>query len=87
MASTFLTAIGPYLRIKRRQAQLCSELRRLKDRSRKAPLAYAEVLAAAMVALRAEILRLNQVKGRALRTSRENVGESHDVDGLPLLGT
>src|SRR2546428_8104810 len=47
----------------------------------------AEVLAAAMRALRAAILRLNQVEGRALRTSRENVGESHDADGSSLLGT
>ena len=31
MAATFLTAIGPSLRIKRSQAELCSELRRLKD--------------------------------------------------------
>ncbi len=74
MASTFLAAIAPYLRIKRRQAQLCVELRRLKDESRKARFAYGrghrgggrrpDSLAVAMGNLRSEILRLNQVQGR-----------------------
>jgi len=78
MASTFLEAILPYLLIKRRQAELCIELRRLKDESRKARFAYGrghrgggprpDALSAAMSELRAEIMRLNQVEGRATRS-------------------
>ena len=77
MASTFLEAILPYLLIKRRQAELCIELRRLKDESRKARFAHGrghrgggprpDALTAAMSEVRAEILRLNQVEGRATR--------------------
>ena len=80
MASTFLAAIAPYLLIKRRQAELCIELRRLKDESRQARFAYGrghrgggprpDSLTAAMTDLRAEIMRLNQVRGRAARISR-----------------
>jgi hypothetical protein len=78
MASTFLEAILPFLLIKRRQAELCIELRRLKDESRKARFAYGrghrgggprpDTLTAAMSELRAEIMRLNQVEGRATRS-------------------
>ena len=81
MAATFLAAIAPYLQIKRRQAELCVELRRLKDESRKARFAYGrghrgsgrrpDHLTVAMGDLRAEILRLNKVKGRAARIARE----------------
>jgi hypothetical protein len=84
MAATFLAAISPYLRIKRRQAELCVELRRLKDESRKARFAYGrghrgggprpDDLTMAMADLRAEILRLNQVQGRAARSSLESAG-------------
>jgi hypothetical protein len=78
MASTFLEAILPYLLIKRRQAELCIELRRLKDECRKARFAYGrghrgagprpDALTAAMSELRAEIMNLNQVEGRASRS-------------------
>ena len=75
MAATFLGAIAPYLLIKRRHAELCIELRRLKDESRKARFAVGrghvgggrrpDALSAAMADLRAEILLLNRVEGRA----------------------
>ncbi len=80
MAATFLGAIAPYLRIKRRQAELCIELRRVKDQSRKARFAYGrghrgggrrpEELAKAMAMLREEILLLNTVEGRAARSGK-----------------
>jgi hypothetical protein len=86
MAATFLAAIGPYLRIKHRQAVLCVELRRLKDESRKARFAYGrghrgggarpDDLTVAMADLRAEILRLNQVEGRADRISLERAARN-----------
>jgi len=73
MAATFLGAIAPYLRIKRRQAELCVELRRLKDESRRARFAYGrghrgsgrrpDDLTLAMSSLRSEMLRLNRVVG------------------------
>lgn len=88
MAATFLAAIAPYLRIKRRQAQLCVDLRRLKDESRKARFAYGrghrgggprpDALAAAMAELRAEIMRLNRVKGRAARIEMESGAQAFD---------
>lgn len=81
MAATFLGAIAPYLRIKRRQADLCVELRRLKEESRVARFAYGrghrgsgrrpDDLTLAMSALRSEILRLNKVEGRSARIARE----------------
>jgi hypothetical protein len=86
MAATFLAAIGPYLRIKRRHAELCVELRTLKDASRKARFAYGrghrgggrrpDDLTMAMSDLRAEILRLNQVEGRADRIALERAAQS-----------
>lgn len=88
MAATFLAAIAPYLRIKRRQAELCVDLRRLKDESRKARFAYGrghrgggrrpEALADAMAELRAEVMRLNRVEGRAARIERENGAQALD---------
>lgn len=93
MAATFLAAILPYLLIKKRQAELCIELRRLKDESRKARFAYGrgyrgggprpDYLTAAMSDLRAEIMRLNQVEGRAGRIARENVGKSDQATAGP----
>lgn len=63
-ASVFLAATLPYLRIKRRQAELCLELRRLTgERSSAVPLA------SATAELHDEIRRLNRVEGRAARQS------------------
>lgn len=99
MASTFLVAIAPYLRIKRRHAELCVELRRLKDQSRGARFAYGrghrgagcrpEALSAAMGELRAEILRLNRVEGRAARYAAPVVTEGvrTDPDGAASAAT
>jgi hypothetical protein len=94
MASTFLAAIAPYLRIKRRQAELCVELRRLKDESRKVRFAYGrghrgggprpDDLTVAMGDLRNEIMRLNQIEGRAARISREELGNSDQAAAGPL---
>jgi len=75
MAATFLAAIAPYLRIKLRQAELCVELRRLKSQTGTTVIpsrgnvsgSLADDLFLAMVELRAEILRLNRVEGRAAR--------------------
>jgi len=75
MASTFLAAIAPYLRIKRRQAELCVELRRLKNQAGRRVVAPRVEVGAflpdspilAIGRLRAEILRLNRVEGRAVR--------------------
>ncbi len=85
-ASQLLSAVLPYLRIKRRQAELCLELRRLKDASRQARFAYGrghrgggkrpEHLTAAMEAVRTEVMRLNRVEGRAAsHTRREHLQE------------
>jgi hypothetical protein len=81
MAATLLAAVVPYLRIKRRQAEICIELRRLKDESRRARFAFGrghrgggrrpDDLAAAMAALREEILLLNKIDGRAARYAKK----------------
>lgn len=76
-ASALLTAALPHLRIKRAQAELCLELRRLKEESRRARFAYGrghrgggrrpEALSAAMDAIHAEMLRLNRIDDRSAR--------------------
>lgn len=76
-AGRVLAAVLPYLRIKRQQAELCLEMRRLKEESRKARFAYGrghrgggkrpEQITEAMEQIRAEILKLNRVDGRAQR--------------------
>lgn len=76
-ATALLKAVIPYLRIKREQALLCLELRRLKDESRRARFAYGRghqgggrrpvELSTAMDAVHAEMLRLNRVSDRAIR--------------------
>ncbi len=96
MAATFLAAIAPYLRIKRRQALLCVELRRLKDESRKARFAYgrghrgggrrSDTLTAAMGELRAEVMRLNRVDRSAVRIERDNPGQAVDQISAPVRG-
>jgi hypothetical protein len=80
MAATLLLELIPYLRIKRRQAQICVELRELKDASRRARFAFGRghrgggrrpgALANKMAALREEILLLNKVDWRAARYSK-----------------
>ena len=76
-ACSLLRSVLPYLRIKRRQAELCLEMRRLKDESRRARFAYGrghagggrrpDWITAAMEAVRAEVMALNRVDGRAER--------------------
>lgn len=76
-ATALLSAVFPYLRIKRRQAELCLEMRRLKDESRRVRFAYGrghagggrrpDRLTEAMEAVRAEVVLLNRVEGRAGR--------------------
>lgn len=73
-ATRILMAALPYLRIKRGQADLCVELRRLKEESRRARFAYGrghrggakrpESITNAMEAVRAAIIELNKVQGR-----------------------
>lgn len=63
----------PYFLIKRRQAQLCVEFRRLKDRTRPA--------ATEMAAIREEILRLNHAKERPWGAAPPSlVGVQGDID-------
>ncbi len=94
-ASTFLAAIVPYLHIKRRQAELCVELRRLKDQTRKTEPrgivgeSLPDTLRLAMGELHAEILRLNRVEGRAARCANAAVtdvvaGGEHGAVGPAL---
>lgn len=76
-ASRVLTAVAPYLRIKRRQAELCLEMRRLKEESRRARFAFGrghrgggrrpESISTAMEAVHAEIAKENRVDDRAVR--------------------
>lgn len=76
-ASRLLAAVSPYLRIKRGQAELCLELRRLKEESRRARFAYGRghqgggrrppALSAAMDAVHSEMRRLNRVADRSIR--------------------
>jgi hypothetical protein len=76
-ASRLLCAVLPYLRIKKAQAELCLEMRRLKDESRKARFAYGrghrgggkrpDSISLAMEEVRAEIVRLNRVDDRSTR--------------------
>lgn len=76
-ASRLLTAVARYLRIKRGQAELCLELRRLKEESRRARFAYGRghrgggrrptELSAAMDAVHSEMRRLNRVADRSIR--------------------
>jgi hypothetical protein len=79
-AALLLAAVLPYLRIKKRQGELCLEMRRLKDESRRARFAYGrghrgggrrpDSITSAMELVRAEIVRLNRVEGRAQRYSQ-----------------
>ena len=76
-ASALLSAVLPYLRIKRGQAELCLALRKLKEDSRRARFAFGrghrgggrrpDALSAAMDAIHAEMLRLNRVDDRSVR--------------------
>lgn len=73
-ATRLLMAVMPYLRIKRGQAELCLELRQLKEESRRARFAIGrghkgggkrpEAVTTAMEAVRAAIVELNRVEGR-----------------------
>ena len=70
-----------FLRIKRRQAELCLEMRRLKDESRRARFAPGRghagggkrpaSISLAMEAVHAEVAALDRVEGRS---ARRNVG-------------
>ena len=76
-ASAVLAVVAPYLRIKRRQAELCLEMRRLKEESRQARFARGrghrgagrrpESISLAMEAVHAEMAKENQVADRAAR--------------------
>ncbi len=79
-AGRLLAAVLPYLRIKRRQAELCLEMRDLKGASRRARFAYGrghqggarrpEAITNEMERVRAEIVRLNRVEGRSFRRNQ-----------------
>ncbi len=81
-AARLLGEILPYLRIKRRQAELCLELRQLKEESRRARFAYGrghrgggrrpESITVAMERVRSAIVELNRVNGRASRVRGPN---------------
>lgn len=72
MATVMLTAMLPYLRIKRRQAELCLELRKLNEESRLQRFANGRgvrggarrsaAMTLAMVDVRAQMLRLNRAE-------------------------
>lgn len=64
-AVAFLRAALPYLRIKRRQAELCVAMRRLKD-----ALGPRDETDLDLARIRSEMLELNQVEGRAERKAR-----------------
>jgi hypothetical protein len=85
MAANVLVGVLPYLRIKRTQAELCLELRQLKDESAKARFASGgrkgswerpEAISIRMAELRAEILRLNRADKWLTSTEREIVRRS-----------
>lgn len=79
-AAFLLAAVLPHLRIKSRQAELCLDMRRLKEESRRARFAYGRGhrgggkrpawITAAMEGVRAEILNHNRIEGRASRRTR-----------------
>lgn len=81
-AARLLTAVRPYLRIKLGQADLCLQLRELKEESRRARFAYGrghrgagkrpEGLSDAMEQVRVRIAELNRIAGRAVRRSEPN---------------
>lgn len=89
-ASTLLRALLPYLRIKRGQAELCLQLRELKQASLRARFAFGrghrgggrrpEALTAAMDEVYLEIRRLNRVDDRAARRNPTMAVEHSAVD-------
>lgn len=78
-AARLLTAVLPYLRIKRAQAELCLEMRKLKEESHRARFAHGrghrgggrrpEPITQEMERVRSAIVELNRVEGRASRHS------------------
>ena len=82
-ATRLLVATLPYLRIKRAQAELCLELRRLKEDSRRARFAYGrghrgggkrpESIGLAMERVRSGILELNKLEDRAIRRAKASL--------------
>jgi hypothetical protein len=80
-ACVLLRVVLRYLRIKRRQAELCLEMRRLKDESRRARFAPGRghagggkrpaSISLAMDAVHAEVAALNRVEGRSARRNVE----------------
>lgn len=94
-ASTFLALVHPYLRIKRRQASLCLEMRQLKEESRRARFAIGRghrgggkrpvEITNRMERVYADIAALNRVDGRFLRalaadTGSMSAGEPTTID-------
>ena len=87
-ATRLLAATLPYLRIKRGQAALCLELRRLKEESRRARFARGrghrgggkrpESISLAMERVRSAIVEMNRIEGRAIRHSTPSPLSSSD---------
>lgn len=95
-AASCLTLVQPYLRIKRRQADLCLEMRRLKEESKRARFAVGRghrgggkrpvEITRSMERVHEEIAALNRVEGRFLgalaadNPSDSDAGEATTID-------